>query len=168
LFNDTEKFGPAIYNNLKGTIKRITQLENGDTEFDVEINTNINAFDVFNCEILESEDSEKSIIRFTVKPLENTDDDITSSESIVPFQIAYATSIHKAQGLEYDSVKIVIADEIEESVTHNIFYTAITRTRNILKIFWSPETEKKVLSRLVIKDHNKDASLIRKYIRECM
>lgn len=168
LFNDTEKFGPAIYNNLKGTIKKITQLENGDTEFDVEINTNINAFDVFNCEILESEDSEKSIIRFTVKPLENTDDDITSSESIVPFQIAYATSIHKAQGLEYDSVKIVIADEIEESVTHNIFYTAITRTRNILKIFWSPETEKKVLSRLVIKDHGKDAGLIRKYIKERM
>ena len=168
LFNDTDRFGPAIYNNLKGAIKKITQLENGDTEFDVEINTNINAFDVSDCEILESEDSEKSIIRFIVKPLENTDDDITSSESIVPFQIAYATSIHKAQGLEYDSVKIIIADEIEESVTHNIFYTAITRTRNILKIFWSPETEKKVLSRLVIKDHNKDAGLIRKYIKERM
>ena len=166
LFNDTERFGPAIYNNLKGSIKKITQLENGEIEFDVEVNTIISAFDVFGCEILESEDFEKTIIRFTVKPLENTDDDVTSPESIIPFQIAYATSIHKAQGLEYDSVKIVIADEIEESVTHNIFYTAITRTRNILKIFWSPETEKKVLSRLFIKDRNKDASLIRKYIKE--
>ena len=168
MFNDTDRFGPAIYNNLKGVIKKITQLENEEIEFDVEVNAVINAFDISGCEILESEDFEKTVIRFTVKSLENTDDDVVSSESIIPFQIAYATSIHKAQGLEYDSVKIVIADEIEESVTHNIFYTAITRTRNILKIFWSPETEKKVLSRLLIKDRGKDASLIRKYIRECM
>jgi len=41
----------------------------------------------------------------------------------------HAVSIHKAQGLEYDSVKIVITDEVEELVTHNIFYTAITRAR---------------------------------------
>ena len=168
LFNDTDRFGPAIYNNLKGVIKKITQLKNEEIEFDVEVNAVISAFDISGCEVLGNEDFEKTTIRFTVKLLENTDDDVTSYESIVPFQIAYATSIHKAQGLEYDSVKIVIADEIEESVTHNIFYTAITRTRNILKIFWSPETEKKVLSRLAIKDRNKDASLIRKYIRECM
>ena len=135
-------------------------------EFDVEVNAAISAFDVSGCEVLENEDFEKTVIRFTVKPLENTDDDVISSESIIPFQIAYATSIHKAQGLEYDSVKIVIADEIEESITHNIFYTAITRTRKILKIFWSPETEKKVLSKLAIKDNNKDATLIGKYIKE--
>lgn len=46
---------------------------------------------------------------------------LTGSRTIVPFQIAYAVSIHKAQGLEYDSVKIVITDEVEELVTHNIF-----------------------------------------------
>ena len=69
-------------------------------------------------------------------------------------------SIHKAQGLEYDSVKIVITNETEERITHNIFYTAITRTKNKLKIYWSPETEKSVLERFEVKNSNKDAYLL--------
>ena len=51
----------------------------------------------------------------------SSDEERTTMEHIVPFQIAYAVSIHKAQGLEYDSVKIVIADETEDQITHNIF-----------------------------------------------
>ena len=78
----------------------------------------------------------------------------------MPFQVAYAVSIHKAQGLEYDSVKIVITNEAEERITHNIFYTAITRAKNKLKIYWSPETEKAVLERLKINASNKDANLL--------
>ena len=65
-------------------------------------------------------------------------------KSIVPFQIAYAVSIHKAQGLEFNSVKIVIPNSNSELITHGIFYTAITRTKEKLKIFWSSETMKKV------------------------
>ncbi len=61
-------------------------------------------------------------------------------KSIVPFHLAYAVSIHKAQGLEYNSVKIIIPDSNAERITHGIFYTAITRAKNNLKIFWSPET----------------------------
>lgn len=61
------------------------------------------------------------------------DGDERTSFTIVPFQIAYTVSIHKAQGLEYDSVKIVITDAVEELVTHNIFYTAITRSREKFK-----------------------------------
>lgn len=44
--------------------------------------------------------------------------------SIVPFQLAYAVSIHKPQGLEYDSVKVVIPRSNSERITHGIFYTA--------------------------------------------
>ena len=47
----------------------------------------------------------------------------------MPFQVAYAVSIHKAQGLEYDSVKIVITDANEDDITHSIFYTVVTRAR---------------------------------------
>ncbi len=71
-----------------------------------------------------------------------------NTSSVVPFQVAYAVSIHKAQGLEYDSVKIVITNETEERITHNIFYTAITRAKNKLKVYWSPETGQSVLSDL--------------------
>ena len=78
-----------------------------------------------------------------------------------PVQIAYAVSIHKAQGLEYRSVKIVITNETEERITHNIFYTAITRAKEKLKIYWSPETEKSVLEKLAVKDSKRDANLLK-------
>ena len=74
--------------------------------------------------------------------------DNDSSNTIVPFQVAYAVSIHKAQGLEYNSVKIIITNEIEELITHNIFYTAITRAKEKLKIYWTPESEQHVLESL--------------------
>lgn len=59
---------------------------------------------------------------FKVKSADEDGDDF-NSRTVVPFQVAYAVSIHKAQGLEYNSVKIVITDKVEELVTHNIFYT---------------------------------------------
>ena len=90
------------------------------------------------------------------------EDDEDDDSTVVPFQVSYAISIHKAQGLEYDSVKIVITNETEERITHNIFYTAITRAKKKLKIYWSPETEKAVLERLQIKNSSKDAHLLDK------
>ena len=74
--------------------------------------------------------------------------------------MAYAVSIHKAQGLEYDSVKIVITDANEEDITHSIFYTAITRARERLKIFWTPETQQDVLKNLRRRSNPKDVSLL--------
>lgn len=38
-------------------------------------------------------------------------------KTIIPFQIAYAVSIHKAQGLEFSSVKIVIPSNNAEKIT---------------------------------------------------
>ena len=81
-----------------------------------------------------------------------------------PFQIAYAVSMHKAQGLEYNSVKIVVTDEVEERVTHNIFYTAITRAREKLKIYWTSETEEKVLNRIILKDISNDVEFLKMYL----
>lgn len=94
------------------------------------------------------------------------DGDESISLTVVPFQIAYAVSIHKAQGLEYDSVKIVITDEVEELVTHNIFYTAITRARERLKIYWTPEVEEKVINRIRPRDISKDVELLKNYLTE--
>ena len=88
------------------------------------------------------------------------EDDEDNDSTVVPFQVAYAVSIHKAQGLEYDSVKIIITNEAEERITHNIFYTAITRAKNKLKVYWSPETEQYVLERLKVKNSTKDAYLL--------
>ena len=169
LFNETDRFGSAIYNNMKGTIVGI-DIHDARTPvakilFDVELEKVINGIDAYgeDCELLENSENGNSVIRFCVNAVKNTDEDENSSQTIVPFQVAYAVSIHKAQGLEYSSVKIVITDEVDEMITHNIFYTAITRAQKKLKIYWTPEVEQKVFSSISPRDNNKDIHLLKQY-----
>lgn len=162
LFNESNVFSPLIHNNTKGRIVGIHP-EEQQIRFDIELEESINAIDAwdYGLDLIGESDARNSVISFIVNKFQSTDeDDDYSNSTIVPFQVAYAVSIHKAQGLEYDSVKIVITNEAEERITHNIFYTAITRAKNKLKIYWSPETEKAVLERLKVKTSNKDAYLL--------
>lgn len=85
-------------------------------------------------------------IRFDVFDFEEEMADEDRKKTIVPFQLAYAVSIHKAQGLEYRSVKVVIPSSNAEKITHGIFYTAITRAKEKLKIYWSSETMQEVVA----------------------
>ena len=162
LFNETKRFGYLIYNNMKGKIVKIKKTEE-KIYFDIEINKTISELEAQFCNLdfVDNTENGNSIIRFYVNKYKNQDEDNDSSaENVVPFQIAYAVSIHRAQGLEYNSVKIVITDEIDEMITHNIFYTAITRARKKLKIFWTPETEQKVIESFKKKDYNKDVNIL--------
>ena len=175
LFNDSDRFAPVIYNNMKGRITGIEILDKNTIaehiQFDIELDKVLMGTDAFgqSFQLLPNAPSGNSVIRFTVTKSKSADEDNPSGrfskEDIVPFQIAHAVSIHKAQGLEYSSVKIVITDEIDELITHNIFYTAITRTRNKLKIYWTPEVEKKVLESIKPKDIGRDVSLLRNCLR---
>lgn len=74
-------------------------------------------------------------------------------KTVIPFQIAYAISIHKAQGLEYKSVKVVIPSSNAEKITHSIFYTAITRAKENLKIYWSAETMDAIVKSFSEQEH---------------
>ena len=62
-------------------------------------------------------------------------------------------------GLEYNS------DEVEELVTHDVFYTAITRAKEKLKIYWTPEVEHMVLTRIKPKDISKDVEILKEYLK---
>ena len=173
LFLDSDRFRPIIHNNMKGIIQGVEIIDEGTIEeriqFDIEIPKLVFERDVLDLdlELLENnEREEKSLIRFYVHKLKSADEDGEDSRTAVPFQVAYAVSIHKAQGLEYDSVKIVITDEVEELVTHNIFYTAITRAREKLKIYWTPEVEEKVINRIKPRDISKDVELLKNYLTD--
>lgn len=162
LFNESNIFSPLIHNNSKGKIVSIRP-EKQQIRFDIELEESINGIDAwgYDFELIGESETGKSIISFSVNKYRSTDEDDEDNDStVIPFQVAYAVSIHKAQGLEYDSVKIVITNETEERITHNIFYTAITRAKNKLKIYWSPETEQSVLGRLEVKNSTKDAHLL--------
>ncbi|WP_371639892.1 ATP-dependent DNA helicase [Streptomyces virginiae] len=156
LFNETERFRPLIYNNLKGRIVDIERFP-GRIQFDVELDRTVSEFDVEGDELEWMGDA---TVRFSVYEHDTSDEDDDSLNTSVPFQVAYAVSIHKAQGLEYDSVKIVITDANEDDITHSIFYTAVTRARERLRIFWTPETQQAVLKGLHRSSNPKDVALL--------
>ena len=166
LFNDCERFNPVIYNNIKGKIIDIKLTEN-KIEFTIEVCKSINGLEIplNSFELLTCNEPGKSIIKFSVTDVKNVNSKYSTYDlSVVPFQVAYAISIHKAQGLEYESVKLVITDEVDERITHNIFYTAITRARTNLKIYWSPEVSNKVVSGLKLRNDAKAIEFLKKLI----
>lgn len=163
VFDDSNRFSPVIYNNLKG---KIIDIEEDEFKiwFSIEIDKVISELEIqfLDLELIGESENNKSIVKFYVNKYRNADEDNDDDlTTIVPFSVAYAVSIHKSQGLEYKSVKIIITNEIDELVTHSIFYTAITRAKEKLKIYWSPECQEKIISTIKHIEDNKDAYLIK-------
>lgn len=163
LFNDSNRF-EVFQNNLKGKILKIN-------EFDYYIEFTVEVFNVYSQEEIEaykgllyiSGDDNSTIVKFNVNkyPPYYHDQERENKDYVIPFQVAYAVSIHKSQGLEYESVKVVITDENEEQITHNVFYTAITRTKKYLTIYWSPEVCDRVLKRIKPNNNLKDYNILK-------
>lgn len=163
VFNDCPRFRD-LYNNLKGTIKNIEKDNENDCVWFTILVDDILYNSENNYEILENMDN-KTLIRLYVRNFKDTnDDDDDRNEHIIPFNLAYAVSIHKAQGLEYNSVKIIITSNVEEQITKNIFYTAITRTKKYLKIFWSPESQMKIFDNMKKRNSTKDVTILKNKI----
>lgn len=159
LFNETDRFRPLVFNNMKGTIVGISKVPGKITfDIDLELGRDVTATEAKLSNLRVVRDS---VVQFDVIERPDTDEDDDSTTTIVPFQIAYAVSIHKAQGLEFDSVKVVITEANEENISHSIFYTAITRARKHLEVYWTPDTQNRILSRLEIRENKKDENLLR-------
>ena len=90
LFYESERFHPVIYNNLKGQIVGI-ELDPNWIRFDVELDRAVSKFDVDGQDL---EWVEGSTVRFKVYDRNASDDDDDSLNITVPFQVAYAVSIH--------------------------------------------------------------------------
>lgn len=145
IFLDTKR-SSLLYNNLKG---RIVDISKNDSviSFTLDIDTILTERQCRN-ESFEFVDVTDFGTRIRLEVIANDDESASDEErikTIIPFQIAYAVSIHKAQGLEYKSVKIIIPSYNAEKISHSIFYTAITRAKEKLKIYWSAETMESIV-----------------------
>jgi len=165
IFNDTRIYKPLIHNNMKGIIRNIS-MNNLEITFTIELDPLVMVDEILTTAsglIYRGGNS----VQFTVDRLLGNDQDDADSnhKAVVPFQVAYAITVHRAQGLEYDSVKIVITNDIEERISHNIFYTAITRARADLKIYWSRSSQRRVIDSFEPISRNNDISYIRKRYR---
>jgi exodeoxyribonuclease V alpha subunit len=54
---------------------------------------------------------------------------VLAAERLPPFSLAYATTVHKAQGSEFDDVTLVLPDHDSPLLTRELLYTAVTRAR---------------------------------------
>ncbi len=157
LFNEAERFRPVIFNNMKGTIQAIARVP-GKITFDIDLHRTVTPAEVAWTDLRWISDT---VVQFDVFERAHTDDDDDTTTTVLPFQIAYAVSIHRAQGLEYSSVKVVITDANEKRISHSIFYTAITRARQHLKIYWTAETQARILSRMTVLENTANEGLLR-------
>lgn len=164
--NDYSAYG--IYNNLSGKIAEIKNEEEN-------ISFKIKLYDYHGyvgklsdeIEILEEQTEYFAVVNKTKYYTDKYDTDMDTRTKL-PFQISYAMSIHKAQGLEFDSVKIVITKESDEQVTKNIFYTAVTRAKKNLKIYWQPEVADYVLDNIAnsVASKKADLSILSEQLKE--
>lgn len=163
IFLDTKR-SSLLYNNLKGRIADILKSESTIT-FTLDIDIVLTERQCRD-ESFEFIDVTDGGTRIRLEVIASDDEAMTDEErikTIVPFQIAYAASIHKAQGLEYKSVKIIIPAYNAEKISHSIFYTAITRAKEKLKIYWSAETMQNIVSGFAKdKSEQRTLSLIKK------
>lgn len=75
---------------------------------------------------------------------------------------AYAITVHKSQGSEYRSVYIVIPEQTS-FITRKLFYTAITRAKNKLRIYSTPEIIKSIIQNVSDKERNTLLKLMDKF-----
>lgn len=160
--NDATKMYDGIYyNNLKGIIQDIKENE------DYLLFT-IKIFDVIedsikNIKCLDCNRREKwTRIELRINKYRNKDDDENDDNYTVPFDIAYARSIHKSQGLEYKSVKIIITPESEEVINNEVFYTAVTRATEYLKIYCTKNDQLRDMKILTKKIYRPDIDILKK------
>ena len=63
--------------------------------------------------------------------------------------------------MPYDNIEAALRLDSEDQITHNIFYTAVTRARKHLTIYWSPEVCNRILVRIRPVDYKQDFYLLK-------
>ena len=72
----------------------------------------------------------------------------TVPESLLPpHDLAFAISIHKSQGSEFDEVTLVLPDEDSPLLSRELFYTGVTRAKERVVVIGSEATLRRTLAR---------------------
>lgn len=148
IFN-TNELDTNIVNGSKGKILQITDFEDS-LELVVEYEDLVSSLE-------KNTIVKKEKIFYLSKSHHDADDD--NYDDKLELSIAYASSIHKAQGLQFDDVSVVITDEDVNLITPNIFYTAITRAKKTLKIYIFNETLKKMINNFINYEFDDEAEI---------
>jgi exodeoxyribonuclease V alpha subunit len=70
---------------------------------------------------------------------ENGNEKVFTKENADELTLAYAMTIHKSQGSEYDSVIMTLTDEAQCMLTRSLLYTGITRAKKQVRLYGTRE-----------------------------
>ena len=66
-----------------------------------------------------------------------------------PHETAFALTIHKTQGSEFDSVLLILPEQMTELLSRELLYTAVTRARKRVEIWGDEEVFRRAVERRV-------------------
>lgn len=72
---------------------------------------------------------------------------------------AYATTVHKAQGSEFDRIVLILPDADSRVLSRELLYTALTRARRGVRLWATPEALDRALERRTWRDSGLEARL---------
>lgn len=70
-----------------------------------------------------------------------------ASSRLVAAQSAYASTVHRSQGSEFEHVTLVLPDDDSLVLTRELIYTAVTRARTSLTVVGSPDVIARAIER---------------------
>jgi exodeoxyribonuclease V alpha subunit len=70
-----------------------------------------------------------------------------STLRLPPFEPAFALTVHKSQGSEFDRVLLILPDHLSDVLTRELLYTAVTRARNSIEIWGTEEVFRQTVER---------------------
>lgn len=84
---------------------------------------------------------------------ENTEGELRhlSPLRLPPFDAAFALTVHKSQGSEFDRVLLILTDHLSEVLTRELLYTAVTRARSHIEIWGTEEVFRQAVERRMIR-----------------
>jgi exodeoxyribonuclease V alpha subunit len=74
-----------------------------------------------------------------------------SSLRLPPGEAAFALTVHKSQGSEFDRVLLVLPDHLSEVLTRELLYTAVTRARSRIEIWGTEEVFRQSVERRTLR-----------------
>lgn len=103
------------------------------------VNRNDYRLDVFNGDtgvVMDSTDGLRVVFDRSPEPL------VVSPHRLGDIQTAYASTVHKAQGSQFDEVVVILPPPQSRLMTRELFYTAITRAKNKVTVVGDMEAVK--------------------------
>ena len=72
-----------------------------------------------------------------------------SSLRLPPHETAFALTVHKTQGSEFDAVLLILPDQMSEVLCRELLYTAVTRARKCVEIWGDEEVFRRAVERRI-------------------